>query len=192
MFLFIIFFGIVHFSYNIINNFVKNELKLTMIYFILFYHFNYWFFGLIFESFDKMERYKDIKKKFKIKTTEILPILKVLPVVFKNQFLQSLVFILILPYFIRDDYNHSLISSIFWLAIYYIIFDVVFYFGHYGMHKNKFIKNLFDHTLHHETFGTQGITGSYMSFMDFILESVLQLVIIVMTFKIGGIQKIII
>jgi sterol desaturase/sphingolipid hydroxylase (fatty acid hydroxylase superfamily) len=87
----------------------------------------------------------------------------------KNHIAQFISWTFCFHIFEPKEYNHSIFSTFFWFSMNYILFDLFFYIGHFGMHFFPKMKEM--HKLHHETFATSAISCHHMTFLDFILES---------------------
>ena len=152
LFLIIIF---THYIYQYLNSYYTNEKYLTIFMFLTVYHSLYWIFGFLFELFDNGAPFSEFKNNYKLNEKTSISYNELIPNCLVNQAIQFLSMAIISILFIRSDFNKNLISTLFWIVIYYIYYDVTFYFGHYLMHNSEYIKKVSNHNLHHSTFATQ-------------------------------------
>jgi sterol desaturase/sphingolipid hydroxylase (fatty acid hydroxylase superfamily) len=157
MILLILIIGIVHHFYNFLNiYFINNDICLTIAMFSILYHSIYWILGFLFEILDNNSNFSNIKEKYKLKTRfSVISYNELIKNCILNQTIQLLCTALISFYFIKNDFNKSLPNTIFWIIIYYLYYDITFYFGHWLMHNNQFIRNFTNHNLHHSTYANQ-------------------------------------
>jgi sterol desaturase/sphingolipid hydroxylase (fatty acid hydroxylase superfamily) len=142
----------------------------TFLCFFLFY--DVVMFGLIF-LFECLDVFlnEDIKNKIKLKDYKSLSHSKkeMLFINLRNEIILFTLLILVLPYFIKKDYNENIIFTYLWIIPCYIIFETLFYFGHRFMHFSTWHFNN-THSLHHSTYATNALSTHFMELIDYFLE----------------------
>lgn len=175
-----------HYFYHLIRYiFTFSDLMTSLILNILLYEFFFWVPALIFEWMDRGGISKELKLKYKlpeIKTnvrftdTVIVSIL--------NQIGQHIV-ISILMYIALKKFDESFTSTLTWILVYYIIHDLIFYFGHLIMHKWAWLYQKV-HKKHHLVFASIAASAHYMQWFDFFLESMSESICHVLCFPFGA------
>jgi sterol desaturase/sphingolipid hydroxylase (fatty acid hydroxylase superfamily) len=141
--------------------------KLFAIWYIFGYETIYWASSIYFEFLD--QKFPDHPQKLKSSSTSKHTFKDMAFQSLKNQIAQFLVLTCCFHIFEPKEYNHSIFSTFFWFILNYVVFDFVFYVGHYAMHFFPQMKQM--HNLHHETFATSAVSCHFMTFPDFFLES---------------------
>jgi sterol desaturase/sphingolipid hydroxylase (fatty acid hydroxylase superfamily) len=151
--------------------------------YLLTYETIFWTFSIFFEFLDRT--WKDHPNKIKSKTIMKHSFVTMFPQVLLNHILQgSIWFFCATQTEMKEDFRINLFETFFWFLMIYIVFDAIFYAGHYAMHHVKFMKPF--HMIHHETFSTSGISGHYMSVVNFFFDSIAPgIVIILLMFPLG-------
>jgi sterol desaturase/sphingolipid hydroxylase (fatty acid hydroxylase superfamily) len=99
-------------------------------------------------------------------------------VAFRNDVIQVIAWS-VLSIFYFDKYTTDISNSpfvirhaihLFWNLACFFVFDLIMYYGHIWMHSTKRWRSM--HQEHHETFATSGLSSHFMSFPDFIIESI--------------------
>lgn len=161
-------------------------------YFIVFF----WIPAILFEIFDRFAS-NNFKKKYKLK--ERVPPMSFFEASkssFVNHILQhcflSGAIRITTSYFnskLGNDllsyprlmFNDSLLHTFGWVIIFFFTHDILFYVGHFLMHRWRWLYRKV-HVMHHLTFATQAITAHHMGFVDFILESAGEIFFMVVCF----------
>ena len=99
-------------------------------------------------------------------------------IVLRNHFFVDLVFVpLLLPTVEIINVTHpqeetsSFFTSLCFAVVYYVCFEVAFYFGHRLLHVPVVYR--FSHKLHHKTFADAAVSTHYMDIIDYILEGMM-------------------
>jgi sterol desaturase/sphingolipid hydroxylase (fatty acid hydroxylase superfamily) len=124
----------------------------------IFLETTYFAFSVIFYWMDN-GTHSQTFKKFKLpnyKSTEI-EISKIILVVVRNHLVLEISLYFCIPHFFKKNYSDELSHTILWCAMAYLFFDLVFYSGHYLMHRIGSMK--FAHVDHHKTFTDVGFSG---------------------------------
>lgn len=177
---------ICHYFYHLFRyTFLLSDLMTTIILNIFLYEIFFWVPALIFEWMDRDGFSKELKKRFKL--TEVESKVTFWDTVISsilNQICQHIV-ISFLMYLVLRKFDESFISTIFWIFVYYIIHDIVFYFGHLLMHKWKWLYQKV-HKKHHQVFASIAASAHYMTWFDFFLESMCEAIFHVLCFPFGA------
>jgi sterol desaturase/sphingolipid hydroxylase (fatty acid hydroxylase superfamily) len=136
----------------------------------------YWIFGLGFIALDFFTNQKG--KTFVTRTS--VPLKKMIPIVAKNHFLAMIVFppLAWIGYHILSPFPALKLSddSLIWIIWSYfingLVFEVVFWVGHYLEHLSPDLYRKF-HLLHHTTKADIALSGYYMTFVDYCFEGLI-------------------
>jgi sterol desaturase/sphingolipid hydroxylase (fatty acid hydroxylase superfamily) len=141
------------------------------------------FVGIFISLFYFVDHYVngDILNKIGVtKTHNILETLTEKDMIYQVSFNLLTMYLLGYAYFadvFNIDYNVRGITSItsfpqliLELCEYYLVYDMVFYYGHRILHLPKFYPW---HKKHHRTYGTIAMSAMYMTLFDFFLEAIL-------------------
>jgi hypothetical protein len=139
--------------YTTLQERTKSHFITQTIMFIITYHATFWIFIIFFEIIERNKYFE--KYKIKTKKTQI-SYNKILKTVLRNQIFQMILIVYLLNYY--SSFCNSEVyffNSLFWSLVYYMLYDLIIYFGHLFMHKNKWVYNNI-HFLHHQTFSDKG------------------------------------
>ena len=109
--------------------------------------------------------------KYKVHRRDKLSYKDMLPTVLFNQFVYFLPVTLVSGFLgrgLRLQESPPLVSELFLHTVsLYLIYEIIFYFAHRVLHLPTFYEKF--HKLHHQTFGSVGISGQYATGLDFAL-----------------------
>lgn len=109
--------------------------------------------------------------RYKIPARETLTYFRILPNVVSNH---ALLIFFVMAYITSigmNDMHHGILITLSQVLGCVLIFEFVFYIGHSAMHLDCMYETF--HKQHHTTKGTIGISGAFMSPLDFFMESIL-------------------
>jgi len=119
------------------------------------------------------------QKKLKSKNDSskiVIPFYKIVPTVICNNIFGALLSYYYVKYigkekgFGREGEENLLIVSYQFMQL-FLLFDIIFFIGHYIIHTPPLYRLI--HKKHHLTFGNMAITSHYMTFSDYIIETIL-------------------
>jgi len=95
-------------------------------------------------------------------------------VAIKNEFVQFccciISFTYLLPPSHLDKNEGGMLWSLFWTLVFFLPYDFIFFTGHYFLHNPTLHRF---HRLHHSTYADSAVSGHYMHWIDWWLESIL-------------------
>jgi sterol desaturase/sphingolipid hydroxylase (fatty acid hydroxylase superfamily) len=124
----------------------------------------------------KKYKYKEINSKYSFH--------QMVPTILRNQLIQIVLVILVLSKTHSDDFDASGWGTFKSNVLFYIVIDLFFGGGHYLLHFKLFYKST--HALHHATFASQGVSAHFMTFIDFIFESMVAALFMCLTLSFGA------
>eukprot|EP01080_Neovahlkampfia_damariscottae_P006719 gene6719-10884_t len=162
-------FVVSHYMYKTVQSaFNLSTVQTTIMMTVFNFFFYYWVMAIIFEVMDrncgnlkKKYKYKEIRSKYTF--TEMA--IKVLT----NQIIQVLVVVFILSKSCSENFDFSGWGTLKSNVFFFFVIDLFFGGGHYILHFPSLYKPI--HSLHHATYSSQGVSAHFMTFVDFIFES---------------------
>ena len=106
---------------------------------------------------------------------KIIPLWDTIPTVIFNNIFGSLLSYYYVEYFgykrgFGTEGQDSLLAVSFQFLQLFLVFDIIFFIGHYIIHIPPLYRLI--HKKHHLTFGDMAITAHYMTFVDYIIETI--------------------
>jgi hypothetical protein len=175
-----------HIGYHLIRSiFNTSHLYATLVLFNCMFEILYWVPVLIFEWMDRGGVSETFRKKYKLPHIES-------NVTFAAAVIGSLlnqawqqIFLSVLIYCLLSQFNDSFWATLAWILVYYVIHDIIFYFGHVLMHKWKWLY-MNAHKQHHTVYASLAASAHYMTWIDFFFESTLESIGQLLSFPLGG------